>query len=225
MKNQFVLFMTLALLLMTGACGEKKKVQQEDDSDEWFDQAEYMNRDTTIYGLCSEGSTMHTLQIVTDNGDTLTLDMMTAQEAGHVYGGHAIGDRMAILTNSDKTQLIWSVNLSSLWGDWVMPNPLDGSSEMGFTIRDGGIAESINQSSVVYKTWRLVNGQLEMTSIREGGGDFEESEKFLFLYLSDDSLVFKNEEETFEYARPSKGEDYSDVDFELEEDEDGDIIM
>ena len=88
-----------------------------------------------------------------------------------------------------------------------MPNPIDGSSEVGIRIKEGGIAESIDQSSIIYKTWKIFNGKLEILSQRDGGGDEEELNLYELVKLGPDSLVYKTmnkpreEMETFEYSR------------------------
>lgn len=218
-----VVLMAVAVVSMLNviACGEKKSAVPFEE----MESLENSLRDSTIYGICSEGSAMNTLQLITDNGDTLTLSTMAAKEAGHSYGGYSIGDHMAVLTDQSKTNAIVIVNLTTLLGEWVMPNPMDGTSEMGICIRDGGIAESINQPAIIYETWRLVNGKLELMSVRDGGGDFEEVERYQLLYLSSDSLAYCNEEDTYEYSRPHPEEDYSGLDIELDDEAEEDMQM
>lgn len=221
MKYYLLLLLSTVVITFV-SCGEKRAAQVAYEEDDGFDKNQV---DSTIYGICSEGSTMHTLQLITDNGDTLTLSLLPAQEAGRTFGGYSIGDHMAVLANSECTQATMVVNLTTLLGEWVMPNPMDGSSEMGLLIRDGGIAESINQSSIVYETWRLINGQLELMSVREGSADFEEVERYQLLYLTADSLAYGNEEETYEYSRPHPEEDYSHIGVELDDEALDDMIM
>ena len=86
-------------------------------------------------------------------------------------------------------------------GNWLMPNPIDGSSEVGIRIKDGGIAESIEQSSIIYKTWKIIDGKLEITLVREGGGDEEETNWYTIDKLDADSLVYHVNDEVFEYSR------------------------
>jgi hypothetical protein len=214
-----------ALALALAACGGKKSTAQQGGDGGWDEDVEYDNHDNTIFGLCSDGSAMNTLQMITDSGDTLTLSTMPAQEQGQVFGGYAVGDRMAVLPNEEGTAAVMVVNLSTLMGKWVMPNPLDGSSYMGIEIKDGGIAESINQGSVIYKTWRMLNGRLELVSVREGGGDFEETEYCQLLFLTADSLSFRDSEDVFEFTRPGRQDDLDDEDVELEEGSFDDFIM
>ena len=207
--KKLTFFGTMAAIALTmsscfggGNSQQQQMVEEESDSVEY-----YVPFDQTIYGLCGNGTAMNTLQLLTDSGDTLNLDMTSAQENGQVHGGLQAGDRMAVLPNKEKTQAVIVINQNTLLGDWVMPNPIDGSSEVGIRIKEGGVAESIDQSSIIYKTWKIYNGKLEILSQREGGGDMEEVNLYEILLLGADSLVYKTtgvdkqDEETFEYSR------------------------
>ncbi len=205
-KLAFFGMMAAVTLTMSSCFGGNQQPQQtaEEEPDSVED---YMPFDQTIYGLCGNGTAMNTLQLLTDSGDTLNLDLTNAQESGQVFGGLQAGDRMAVLPNKAKTEAVIVINQNTLLGDWVMPNPIDGSSEVGIRIKEGGVAESIDQSSIIYKTWKIYNGKLEILSQREGGGDMEEVNLYEILLLGADSLVYrtsgveKQDEETFEYSR------------------------
>ena len=207
--KKLTFFGTMAAIALTmSSCFGGGNSQQQQVAEEEPDSVEnYVPFDQTIYGLCGNGTAMNTLQLLTDSGDTLNLDMTSAQESGQVFGGLQAGDRMAVLPNKDKTQAVIVINQNTLLGDWVMPNPIDGSSEVGIRIKEGGVAESIDQSSIIYKTWKIYNGKLEVLSQREGGGDMEEVNLYEILLLGADSLVYKTtgvdkqDEETFEYSR------------------------
>ena len=204
----------LAMLIVTSCEEKKNKAQQEDG---WEDNVNYILRDSTVYGVCTDGSSMNTLQILTDNGDTLTINTTYAEETMNVLGGYTSGDRMAVILREDRSQALCVTNISMLLGDWVMLDPMDGSSYVGIRIKDGGIAESINQSTIIYKTWRMFNGKLEVVSVREDGGDFEDTEIFSISKLSGDALVIRDAEQVYDYTRPGLGEDYGDVDINLED--------
>ena len=124
-----------------------------------------------------------------------------------MFGGLQTGDRLAVMANDEKTEATIVINLNTLLGDWVMPDPIDGSAEVGIRIKEGGVAESIEMTNIIYRTWKIVNGQLEILSIREGGGDAEETNLYQILTLGADTLCYKtigkprDEEETFEYSR------------------------
>ena len=91
-----------------------------------------------------------------------------------------------------------------------MPNPIDGSSETGIRILRGGLAESIDQSSIVYKSWRIFNGKLQIQATREDGIDLEEFMVYDIVKLTPDSLVISGDEETYEYSHPVYEEEYQD---------------
>ncbi len=158
-------------------------------------------KDVTIFGLCGESSAMSTLELMTDMGDTLHLSLEDVKENNQVFGSYAPGDRMAVLISPDYKTVKRVINESVLMGNWMMPNPIDGSSEVGIRIKDGGIAESIEQTSIIYKTWKIVDGKLEITLVREGGGDEEETNWYTIDKLDGDSLVYHVDDEVYEYGR------------------------
>jgi len=155
--------------------------------------------DSMIYGSCSNGSAMNTLQIVTDADDTITLDLADARERGLVHGGYAVGDEMAVMVNSDTTEARLVINESELLGNWVIPAPADGSAETGISIQKGGTAKGIEQTSLTYKSWRLFNGQLQIVATR--ADDTEETLAYTITHLSTDSLAIFDGEYTHGYNR------------------------
>lgn len=225
--RKFLYLVILAAGTAFIGCGSKGAQQSNTPDD---DQINYVLRDTAIYGFCAEGSAMNTLQIITDAGDTITVSTLRAQEKGKVLGGYAVGDEIALIANKDTTQAILVINKSMLNGDWVMPNPMDGSNETGVRILRGGVAESIDQSSIIYKSWRIFNGQLQFTVSREDGIDMEEIFVYDIIKLTTDELIIKSadeDQETFEYCRP-KGEEYTEEDLngvELDEGYDDEFDM
>ena len=212
MKKIGVFSIVFCSALMIGSCGGGNKQVAFDNGDS----IDVVNADPTIYGVCGDGTAMNTLQLITDMGDTLDFDISSAQEEGHVFGGLQVGDRMAVLPKTSHSEVEQVVNLASLLGNWVMPNPLDGSDEVGISIKEGGIAESIDQSNITYKTWRLSRGKLEIVLVREGGSEEDEVNLYDIVKLGADSLVYKDAEETLDYSRQKPKEDYG-TDIKLED--------
>lgn len=198
--------MMAAVMVLSGSCGGKQQAQVEETPSSTTTE-NVIFRDQTIYGICTDGTAMNTLEFITDNGDTLSLSMTKAQEAGKVFGGLQVADRIAVVADSVKKNALLVINLNTLMGDWVMPDPIDGSAEIGIRIKEGGVAESIDQSVIVYRTWKIFNGELEIELMREGGGDEEESNRYEILTLGPDTLAYRtlgkprDETETFEYSR------------------------
>ena len=177
MKKLSFLTILSALMIMLGSCGNKTVKVPFDNGDSAY----AMKADPTLFGVCGVETSMNSLQLITDTGDTLQLDLTNARENDKVFGGLQVGDRMAVIPNEGRTEAVLVVNQAALLGNWVMPNPIDGSDEVGICIKEGGIAESIEQSSLIYKTWKLTRGKLEIVLVREGGT--EEEETYLYKQL------------------------------------------
>ena len=199
--------MTAAAVFALGSCGGKQQQQTAEVDQDSENTEDLVPRDKTIYGICTDGSAMNTLEMITDSGDTLRLSLTKANEAGKVFGGMQVSDRMAVVADKTGKEAEIVINLNTLLGDWVMPDPLDGSDEIGIRIKEGGVAESIDQSTIIYRTWKIFNGELEILLVREGGGDEEEENRYEILTLGADTLAYrtlnkpKDEIETFEYKR------------------------
>lgn len=206
MKKTLFFVLAVAGMMMFGSCGGGKQQGDVADADS-ASVEDLVPRDNTIYGLCSSGTAMNTLEMITDSGDTLTLSLEKAQESGKVFGGLQVADRLAVIADKDKKAAELVINLNTLLGDWVMPDPIDGSAEIGIRIKEGGIAESIDQSTIIYRTWKIFNGDLEILLVREGGGDEQEENRYEILTLGPDTLAYRtigrarDETETFEYSR------------------------
>ena len=211
MKKIGIVLLVAAGILTMGSCGNKSDKVPFDNGDSLG-----IDVDSTLYGICGEATSMNMLQMITDTGDTLMLDISAAKENDQVFGGLQVGDRMAVLPNDNKTVANTVINQTTLLGNWVMPNPIDGSDEVGISIKEGGVAESIDQGSIIYRTWRLSKGRLEIVLVREGGNDVEELNVYDILKLTADSLVYKDAEETFEYERQKPKETYGE-DVKLED--------
>lgn len=211
MKKIGIVLLVAAGILTMGSCGNKSEKVPFDNGDSLG-----IDVDSTLYGICGEATSMNMLQMITDTGDTLMLDISAAKENDQVFGGLQVGDRMAVLPNDNKTVANTVINQTTLLGNWVMPNPIDGSDEVGISIKEGGVAESIDQGSIIYRTWRLSKGRLEIVLVREGSNDVEELNVYDILKLTADSLVYKDAEETFEYERQKPKETYGE-DVKLED--------
>lgn len=221
MKKSESILLAAAVAMTIGSCGNKDNQQVvENDADTTV--VVSINRDSTLYGICGGGTTGNSLQLITDIGDTLNMSIAEANNNGRCFGGIEVGDRLAVMLKN-KSVARQVINQTALLGDWVMPNPIDGSSEMGIRIKEGGIAESIDQPSLTYRSWRLFNGKLELVAVREGGGDEVETMLYDIIAMGPDTLVFKDSEDTFEYSR-YKEHHYS-VDIQLEEASEDDFKM
>lgn len=145
--------------------------------------------DSTLYGICGEGTAMHTLQLITLTGDTLDLALLSpdTDQATTVAGGLMCGDHLAVLahtTAADGLVATKVINLTSLMGRWT-------SISRNFVIEEGGtITSDVKAETHPYTSWKIFNGQLLL------GRD-----TFNIVTLGPDSLAIENHNGIYLYKR------------------------
>ena len=173
----------LMLLSCLMACnGNKQKANDTDAT----------TTDSTLYGICGEGTAMHTLQLITLTGDTLNLSLLPDDaddpdaDAATVNGGLMCGDHLAVLatTTADGPVATKVINLTSLMGRWT-------SISRNFVIEEGGVVTSdVKAETHPYTSWKIYNGQLLL------GRD-----TFNIVTLGPDSLAIENHNGIYLYKR------------------------
>lgn len=176
----------LFLVLMLAACDAKKKQQIEDT-----DEVAEVN-DTTVYGVCGEGTSMHSLEIITDAGDTLVYTLLSqdaeteVETPSDVQGGLMAGDKMAVTGHKTADELVADrvINVTSLLGHWT-------SIDKNFTIEEGGTVHSaVKAETNPWTSWKILNGCLLLNR-----------DTFAIDGLSADSLYLENANGIFTFKR------------------------
>lgn len=176
----------LFLVLMLAACDAKKK-QQIEDTDEVVEV-----NDTTVYGVCGEGTSMHSLEIITDAGDTLVYTLLSqdaeteVETLSDVQGGLMAGDKMAVTGHKTADELVADrvINVTSLLGHWT-------SIDKNFTIEEGGTVHSaVKAETNPWTSWKILNGSLLLNR-----------DTFCIECLSADSLYLENANGIFTFKR------------------------
>lgn len=176
----------LFLVLMLAACDAKKKQQIEDT-----DEVAEVN-DTTVYGVCGEGTSMHSLEIITDAGDTLVYTLLSqdaeteVETPSDVQGGLMAGDKMAVTGHKTADELVADrvINVTSLLGHWT-------SIDKNFTIEEGGTVHSaVKAETNPWTSWKILNGSLLLNR-----------DTFAIDGLSADSLYLENQNGIFTFKR------------------------
>ena len=111
MKKLFFFTLSLAFLV---ACEHKKNdhsLNHKTDTEV---------SDSTIYGVCGEGTTMHTLELITNIEDTLIvmINDEDVEPSTILAGGMMCGDRMAVTAYHTDEGLIANrkINITSVIG-------------------------------------------------------------------------------------------------------------
>lgn len=147
-----------------------------------------LEADSTLYGICGEGTGMHNLQLITDSGDSIDCILMDDYEQANMglRGGLLVGDRMAVIgRNVDgEFQATEVLNLTTLLGRW-------NSIDKDFEIEEGGAIQTYQHvEKNDWKVWKIFNGKLLL------GRD-----SFQVNTLGPDSLVLENKDGIFVYKR------------------------
>ena len=111
-----ILFAVLAVLFVV-ACGDSKKKDKKQQS---LATMEESKGDSTVYGVCGVNTAMHTLELVTVQGDTINY-LFDVDDASAVKGGLLAGDRLAVVgyKNADgENEASLVLNLTTLMGKW-----------------------------------------------------------------------------------------------------------
>ena len=100
MKKSVFLGVFVAGVVLFGSCGGNKQQQYVEDDQNSSSMEDKEVQDRTIYGICTAGTAMNTLEMITDSGDTLKLNISGANSAGKVFGGLQPADRLAVVPDS-----------------------------------------------------------------------------------------------------------------------------
>lgn len=184
-----LLFIAVVFLMVAVAGCHEGKTQKDMKNiqiDSLADDA-IEDEDSTLYGICGEGTAMHSLELIRDEGDTLFLTF-GEDSISPVRGGLQVGDRMAVIVkemDADGKNGVASlvVNLTTLLGKW---SALDKS----FELQDGGVVVSNVTEPRPIVEWKMLNGQLVLSA-----------DTFDIYELGADSLYLENRAGIFAYKR------------------------
>ena len=177
----------LFLALLMAACNGKPEKAQPEKAAE----AEEVN-DTTVYGVCGEGTSMHSLELITSAGDTLVYTLLDqdaeteVETPSDVKGGLMAGDKMAVTGHKTADELVADrvINVTSLLGHWT-------SIDKNFTIEEGGTVHSaVKAETNTWTSWKILNGSLLLNR-----------DTFAIDGLSADSLYQENANGIFTFKR------------------------
>lgn len=149
------------------------------------------------HGYIGDGTSMNSIEFITDEGDTLTL----VANSQSVAGGVKVGDEVQIVYNVMKDENVASVvvNLTTLAHVWVQKG-LDGK-EQSLELDSAGRATTYNMS-IDYDTWRVESGQLLLSSPKAPGEEKPApTDTFEIMYLTADSLVLMHGDFVTEFER------------------------
>ena len=158
MKKTAFYFVTALCCLVMAGCQESKNNPNVSEADT----IEIADPDTTIYGTCGPNTTMHNIELVTDNGTALTMLVnITTDDEGNetgnaVKGGLFSGDRLAVISSvaDGDTIAMKVINLNTLKGKWTS---IDRNFEI---LDDGDVISTVQSEKNPSSSWNIHNGML-----------------------------------------------------------------
>lgn len=182
MKIFFRIILLVVGMLSIINCSEKKKTQAPDK--DVLQESGVL--DSTIYGKCGENTAIHTLELITLQGDT-TNYVLGVDIDIKVQGGLLIGDRLAVIAhkNEDGENIAETViNLTTLVGKWRSIDKLFEIQE------DGTVLSTIKEENNPWSSWKIFNGKLVLSK-----------DTFTINELGADSLYLENRYGIFAFRR------------------------
>lgn len=179
-----LLAMVVAVIAMVG-CKDGKNPQNPTAADTVA--VEQGEADSTVYGVCGEATSMNSLELITDAGDTIQYMLLDGDDSmADMQGGLMVGDRLAVLgqEREGESYARQVINLTTLLGKW-------SSLDKNFEILEGGVVKSrVKAESAPWTSWRICNGKLLLNR-----------DTFTVNTLGADTLYLENKDGIFAYQR------------------------
>ncbi|MDD5861947.1 MAG: hypothetical protein PUD15_05225 [Prevotella sp.] len=184
MKKMLMMAAVIGMVFAFAGCKQSSKKATPVISQ--TEQTQKNDNDSTVYGVCGDGTAMHTLELITDAGDTLNYMIDDEEDQSPVVGGLFSGDRMAVIGHKEGGDLVATkiINLTTLTGKWM-------SLDKNFEILEGGQVKSYAKAeNNPWTTWKILNGKLLLNK-----------DTFDIDNLGADSLYLENKNGIFTFKR------------------------
>jgi len=91
---------------------------------------------------------------------------------------------------------------NQLLGSWVQLNPINDKEVQGFTLKNNGMAESINMATLLYKKWWTEEGKLILITESIGNGSSSiDTTRYEIITKTNSILELKNGDYTDRYIK------------------------
>lgn len=183
MKKIFYMALALVAMFAASSCKNKSNTPVISANDSLVVADE---NDSTIYGVCGEGTSMHSLELISDAGDTLSV-FIDDENPDIVQGGLLAGDRIALIGYKAQDGEMMAqkiINITSLLGKWT-------SLDKNFDLIEGGeVKNNVKAETNPWTSWKILNGQLLLNK-----------DTFDIDKLGSDSLMLENRQGIYVFKR------------------------
>ena len=199
MEKKYYYLLLLLLPFLAACTGGGGKKNAEDDDSIKFVKIDSIDVPDIIdaVGTIGDGTSMNVLELITDEGDTLNIEMSN----GTVVGGIVVGERVAVTyhTQNGMSRAMTSVNMSALQHLWAQP--ADDGHKQCIELNEGGRMSTYDMS-IEYDAWALKDGKLLLYSPKKIASEqAEQADTFDIMQLTDESLVLMHGNMESEFIR------------------------
>lgn len=195
-----IIILALSFCMQSCIDGNNKKNTSDKDSDSihviLIDSIDVPGMYEKV-GIVGEGTTMNVLELITDEGDTISIECPNDM----VTGGVSVGDRIAITYNAgeESNYAMTSINLTALQHLWTQQG-MDGHDQ-SLELDENGRATTYDMA-VEYNAWSLEDGKLLLHSPKKIASESAAIiDTFEIMELNDDHLVLMHGNLTTEFER------------------------
>lgn len=146
--------------------------------------------DTALYGKLGESTGMSCVEIITNQGDTLTLNKVNEHtgEAGLLLGGtEHYNDALTITTDANKESIVTLVNINTLCRKWFCK-----TDSLSLSLQEDKLVKS-DWKEKDYTSWTMCNAKLVLNNKELV------SDTFSIQSLNQDSLIIRGKQNTIKF--------------------------
>lgn len=185
MKKLVYIIAILAVVCISCEIGSRNTVEKEGEDSLGTVETTTMDETREVRGQVGDGTSMNVLELVTEQMDTLNIEIPGAL----VAGGLSVGDEVDVIYTKEYGSLTSSIaiNLTALQHLWTQRS---SQGTQSIELSKNGVAATYNMPNIDYVRWSILNGQLLLHAPQKAGVESSGyTDTFDILMLTDDTLV------------------------------------
>jgi acyl carrier protein len=179
----------LAIVCVSCEIGSRNTAEKEGEDTLATVESTELDETKEVRGQVGDGSSMNMLELVTEQLDTLNIEIPGAL----VAGGVKVGDEVDVIYTKEYGSLTSSIaiNVTALQHLWTQRS---SQGTQSIEISPKGVAATYNMPNIEYDHWSILNGRLLLHSPQKAGVESSGYTDTLdILMLTADTLVLGTE--------------------------------
>ena len=179
----------MAIVCVSCEIGSRNTAEKEGEDTLATIESTELDETKEVRGQVGDGSSMNMLELVTEQLDTLNIEIPGAL----VAGGVKVGDEVDVIYTKEYGSLTSSIaiNVTALQHLWTQRS---SQGTQSIEISPKGVAATYNMPNIEYDHWSILNGRLLLHSPQKAGVESSGyTDTFDILMLTADTLVLGTE--------------------------------